>query len=77
MTVDHTRAAVALELDIKEIPARVHQMSESLPSEMIANSRFGSSKTWGEAAAYRAGNQVPPLPPTGTTTPPKMPKPKL
>ncbi|WP_127102301.1 MULTISPECIES: hypothetical protein [unclassified Asaia] len=72
-TVDHTRAAVALELGIDSIPARVHLPSEPLPTSMIG--RFGNASTWGEAAAYRAGNQRPPLGPTGTPTPPKLPKP--
>ncbi|GHU01930.1 hypothetical protein FACS1894154_11890 [Betaproteobacteria bacterium] len=74
VTVDHTRAAIALEQGITSIPATVHLSSEALPSSMIG--RFGSATTWGEAAAYRAANQRPPLPPTGTTTPPKLPTPK-
>ncbi|TDH19697.1 hypothetical protein EXU57_22585, partial [Segetibacter sp. 3557_3] len=75
VTVDHTRAAVALELGITQIPARIHKLSETLPSEMAG--RFGNSKTWGDAIAYRASTQTPPLPPTGTTTPPKLPKPVI
>ena len=83
VTLDHTRAAVALELGIKEIPVRVHKASDPLPAEMItgpngprftANDGSGHATTWGEAAAIRGGNQNPPLPPTGTTTPPRMPK---
>ncbi len=70
-TVDHTRAAVALELGIREIPARVHLPSEPLPPSMTG--RFGPARTWGEAAAYRAAHQRTPLPPTGTTTPPTLP----
>ncbi len=73
VTVDHTRAAVALELGIDSIPARIHLPSEPLPTSMIG--RFGNASTWGEAAAYRAGNQRPPLGPTGTPTPPKLPEP--
>ncbi|MEQ6352893.1 DUF6862 domain-containing protein [Ralstonia pseudosolanacearum] len=75
VTVDHTRAAVALEQGITSIPARVHLPSAPLPADMAG--RFGSATTWGEAAAYRAANQRPPLPPTGTTTPPKLPVPKI
>jgi filamentous hemagglutinin len=69
-TLDHTRAAVALENGITNIPARVHLPTDPLPASM--SGRFGSSTTWGEAAAYRAANQRPPLPPTGTTTPPRL-----
>ncbi|MDO3529645.1 DUF637 domain-containing protein, partial [Ralstonia pseudosolanacearum] len=75
VTVDHTRAAVALEQGITSIPARVHLPSDPLPADMAG--RFGSATTWGEAAAYRAANQRPPLPSTGTTTPPKLPAPKI
>jgi RHS repeat-associated protein len=77
-TVDHTRAAVALEQNIPSIPVRVHAADEPLPASMTqpGQERFGTATTWGEAAAHRAGNQDPPLPPTGTTTPPKLPKPK-
>jgi hypothetical protein len=71
VTVDHTRAAVALELGIEQIPARIHLPDELLPSDMVG--RFGSARTWGEAAAHRAANQRPPLPPTGTTDPPRLP----
>ncbi|WP_260866177.1 two-partner secretion domain-containing protein [Burkholderia gladioli] len=75
VTVDHTRAAVALEQGITSIPATVHLPSDPLPADMAG--RFGSATTWGEAAAYRAANQRPPLVPTGTTTPPKLPNPKI
>ncbi|WP_143702361.1 hypothetical protein [Xanthomonas oryzae] len=71
VTVDHTRAAVALEQGITSIPATMHLPGDSLPSSMIG--RFGDATTWGEAAAYRAANQRPPLPPTGTPYPPKLP----
>lgn len=73
-TLDHTRAAVALEKGIPTIPANVHLPNDLLPTSMAG--RFGDAKTWGEAAAYRAGMQRPPLPPTGTTVPPRLPKPK-
>lgn len=71
VTVDHTRAAVALEQGITSIPAALHLPTDSLPANMLG--RFGSATTWGEAAAYRAANQRPPLPPTGTTVPPQLP----
>ncbi|WP_432288798.1 RHS repeat-associated core domain-containing protein (plasmid) [Aminobacter sp. BA135] len=71
-TLDHTRAAIALEYGITNIPARVHLPGASLPTSM--NARFGKATTWGEAAAYRAGNQRPPLSSTGTTTPPRLPR---
>lgn len=71
VTVDHTRAVIALELDLGPIPARVHMPSDPLPDDMIG--RFGSAKTWGDAAAFRAASQRPPLPPTGTTTVPRLP----
>ncbi|MEN6586581.1 MAG: filamentous hemagglutinin N-terminal domain-containing protein [Sulfuricella sp.] len=74
VTVDHTRAAVALEQGITSIPATVHLPTDSLPASMFG--RFGDATTWGEAAAFRAANQRPPLPPTGTPTPPKLPTPK-
>jgi hypothetical protein len=72
VTVDHTRAVIALELNMESIPARIHLPSDPLPSSM--SGRFGSSTTWGEAIAYRAANQRPPLPPTGTTTIPRLPR---
>jgi filamentous hemagglutinin len=75
VTVDHTRAAIALEQGITSIPATVHLPSDPLPTDMVG--RFGSATTWGDAAAYRAANQRPPLPPTGTTTPPRLPAPKI
>jgi len=74
VTVDHTRAAVALEQGITSIPATVHLPTDLLPASMAG--RFGNATTWGEAAAYRAANQRPPLPPTGTPNPPKLPTPK-
>ena len=74
VTVDHTRAAVALEQGISPIPATLHLPTDLLPTSMAG--RFGSATTWGEAAAYRAANQRPPLPADGTTTPPKLPAPQ-
>lgn len=79
VTVDHTRTLVAQEVGIQRIPVRVHMPNEPLAPDMMAPGaeRFGPGvRTWGEAAAQRAGNQVPPLPPTGTTVPPKLPRPK-
>jgi filamentous hemagglutinin len=73
-TVDHTRAAVALELGVNSIPARVHLPGDPLPAEM--QGRFGNAMTWGEAVEYRASNQRPPLPPEGTPTPPTLPRPR-
>ena len=77
VTVDHTRAAVALELGMEKIPAMIHHPAESLPSKMVEIRRFVSREgkvaiTWGEAIAYRANRQTPPLPPTGTKMPPRL-----
>jgi hypothetical protein len=74
VTLDNTRPAVAAELGIKSIPARVHAPGDPLPPEMVG--RFGDARTWGEAAAYRTANQRPPLPPSGTTARPRLPGPK-
>ena len=74
VTVDHTRAAVALEQGITSIPATLHLPTDLLPADM--SGRFGSATTWGEAAEYRAANQRPPLPADGTPTPPRLPAPK-
>jgi filamentous hemagglutinin len=84
VALDHTRAAVAIELGIRQIPVRVHKPTDPLPAEMLSGPhgpRFTSKSTgevgttWGDAARIRGGNQNPPLPPTGTTTPPRLPKP--
>jgi hypothetical protein len=74
VTIDNTRPAVAAELGIKPIPARVHAPSDPLPPDMVG--RFGDAKTWGEALTYRTANQRPPLPPSGSTSRPRLPKPK-
>jgi filamentous hemagglutinin len=71
VTLDHTRAAVAIENGLGSIPARVHQVADALPAVMRL--RFPGAQTWGEAAALRANNQRPPLSPTGTSTPPRLP----
>jgi RHS repeat-associated protein len=78
VTVDHTRAAIALELGMDRIPARIHQPDEPLPVDMIRRARFKAAdgtvaKTWGEAIAIRAGRQRPPLPSTGTEQVPRLP----
>jgi RHS repeat-associated protein len=82
VTIDNTRVAVARELGISEIPVRVHKPTDPLPGEMLtgpngprfSNSSGESATTWGEAAAIRGGNQNPPLPPSGTPNPPRLPK---
>jgi RHS repeat-associated protein len=75
VTLDHTRAVVAHELGIQRVPIRIHMPSEPLPPAMLE--RFGPGvRTWGEAAAQRAARQRPPLPPTGTPTPPRLPEPR-
>ena len=78
VTVDHTRAAVALELGMETVPATVHEPSDLLPDSMIGRfqSKAGEiAKTWGEAAAFRASRQSPSLPPDGSPNPPKLPPP--
>ncbi|MDR6182161.1 hypothetical protein [Asaia bogorensis] len=52
---------------------RAHLPYEPLSTSMI--SRFGSASTWEEVAAYSAGSQRPPLGPTGTPTPSRLPEP--
>lgn len=49
VTVDHIRAAVALELGIGEIPARIHAPTNVFPSNM--QGCFGNATTWKEAIA--------------------------
>jgi len=74
-TVDHTRAAVALELGIRQIPVRIHRPQSLLPWGMRQRpwNRFGhTGRTWGEAFALRAFGQDPPLPRTGTIKSPKL-----
>ncbi len=66
VTIDNTRVAVARELGIKQIPVRVHQPTKLLPKSM--RGRFG------EALKHRSAGQNPPLPVTGTSKSPKMPK---
>jgi filamentous hemagglutinin len=75
VTVDHTRAAVARELGISQIPVRVHAPNDPLPADMVNrpwNSRRQTATTWGEAVALRGAGQKPPLGPTGTPTPPRL-----
>lgn len=71
VTINNTGVAIAQRLGIKEIPVSVHSMTEPLPKSMFG--RFGQAKTWGEALTHRTSNQRPPLPPSGTATPPQMP----
>lgn len=71
VTIDNTRAAIAQELGIENIPVRVHQPGSPLPGEMYG--RFGDARTWGEALVYRTSRQSPPLPPNGTTQRPRLP----
>jgi filamentous hemagglutinin len=72
VTNDNTRAAIAQELRIPQIPVKMHLPSEPLPPSMIR--RFGGAKTWGEALIDRTCEQRPPLPPGGTMTPPSLPR---
>lgn len=71
VTLDNTRIAVARELAIREVPVKVRLPSDPLPPSMLG--RFGNAKTWGEALQLRTGGQHPPLPPSGTVDPPRMP----
>jgi RHS repeat-associated protein len=71
-TIDNTRPAVAVELGISKIPARAHDSADLLPATM--RHRFGNAKTWGDAVVYRTSKQRPPLPPTGTQNPPRLPR---
>ncbi len=73
VAIDNTRVALAQEFGIKLIPVRVWNPSDPLPPVMIERERFGPSQTWGEALAYWAGRQRPPLDPTGTTRRPRLP----
>jgi hypothetical protein len=70
-TIDNTRVVAAQAAGLKSIPVTVHDASEPLPSDMAG--RFGTATTWGEALNYRTASQSPPLPPTGTATPPRIP----
>jgi RHS repeat-associated protein len=77
VTVDHTRAAVALEQEITQVPVRIHAPGEALPADMLTrpwNRAGGTASTWGEAVALRGAGQSPPIGPTGTPTPPRLPK---
>lgn len=74
VTLDNTRPAVARELGISEIPARLHNTFDPLPADMIEISRFGrKSETWGEALQFRASGQSKPrLDLDGTAQSPKL-----
>jgi len=73
VAIDNTRPAVAQALGLARIPVRVWNMSDALPNSMIETSRFGPSKTWGEALAYRTSRQTPPLGLNGTAQRPSLP----
>ncbi len=78
VAVDHTRAAVAMELGIERIPVRVHFSGDPLPPEMVSrpwNHAGQTATTWGEAVALRGAGQTPPLGPTGSASPPRLPRP--
>ncbi|MEM1011590.1 MAG: fibro-slime domain-containing protein [Planctomycetota bacterium] len=72
VAIDNTRAAIAAEQGIASIPVRIHKPGDALPSGMISVERFGSSKTWGEALAYRTARNR--LPENGTLQRPKLPQ---
>ena len=73
VAIDNTRVALAQEFGVTHIPVRVWNPSDPIPLAMIERDRFGPSRTWGEALAYRTGRQRPPLDPTGTTRRPRLP----
>jgi hypothetical protein len=70
VTIDNTRPAIMKDLNRTEIPAVVHSPSDKIPSSM--DGRFGNATTWGEAVEYRTSKQVPELPTSGTSKPPKL-----
>ena len=79
VTVDHTRAAIALEQGIPAIPARIHAPDEALPEDLLTrrwNHMGDTATTWGEAAERRGAGQSPAIGPTGSPKPPRLPKPK-
>jgi phage-related protein len=62
--IDNTRAAVALDLGIKEIPILVHDAGDlisDLDNPILAGGqrRFGNVRTWGEALDARIAAQLP------------------
>jgi filamentous hemagglutinin len=59
---------------MESIPARVHAPSDPVPPWLFE--RFGGLKTWGEVLAKRTARQDPPLPFTGTTVRPRLPREK-
>ncbi len=78
VAIDHARAAIALELGFERVPVRVHFPGEPLPAEMLTRpwNRAGqTATTWGEAVALRGAGQSPPIGPTGSPIPPRLPKP--
>jgi RHS repeat-associated protein len=77
VTVDHTRAAVAVEQGITQVPVRIHAPDEALPPDMVGrpwNQAGDTASTWGGVVAVRGAGQSPPIGPTGTSTPPRLPR---
>ncbi len=72
VTIDNTRIAIARELGIPQVPVKIRLPSDPLPPSSLG--RFGDATTWGEALQYRTSIQRPPLPPTGTPNPPRLPQ---
>ena len=72
-TLDNTRVAIAQELGLSSIRVSIKELDDVLPQTMIAIKRFGTSKTWGEALAFRTSKQRPPLRSNGTPERPFMP----
>ncbi len=76
VTVDHTRAAVALEQNMREIPVVIRQPGDPLPAEMLSrpwNKAGDTVSTWGEAIQLRGSSQTPRIGPTGRPIPPRLP----
>ncbi len=72
VTIDNTRIAIARELGIPEVPAKIRLPRDRLPESMLG--RFGEATTWGQALLHRTGGQRPPLGPTGTPMIPLLPQ---
>jgi RHS repeat-associated protein len=74
VSIDNTRIAVARELGISRIRARIHDAGELLRG--LNRRRFAPARTWGEALAARTSRQRRPrVGPEGTDRPPRMPGP--
>ena len=75
VTLDHTRAAVALEQEIPQIPVRVHAPMDPLPADMLSrpwNQSGATATAWGEVFRLRGAGQTPPIGLTGSPTPPRL-----